>query len=197
MNATRTPADGSVGAIRISRPFRASSKSSTAKGDVRNDSDDLGHVAMRLEPDPLDPVGTGLKTGDVNPERRDMMLLSTRLRVWNPDVVVPPSELRCHGRRLMVQSHFAGHVSLHRSYSPIAIIWPVESAERERDKPWLALNNITAGVRERADANRTREAGHLDEIQGVGGKLAEVSSPRARWLHRLVRCLVLHTRMLA
>jgi len=29
------------------------------------------------------------------------------------------------------------------------------------------LNNITAGVRERGDANRTREAGHLDEIQGV------------------------------
>jgi hypothetical protein len=28
------------------------------------------------------------------------------------------------------------------------------------------LNNITAGVREREDANRTREAGHLDEIQG-------------------------------
>jgi hypothetical protein len=29
------------------------------------------------------------------------------------------------------------------------------------------LNNITAGVREREDANRTREAGHLDEIQGI------------------------------
>jgi len=29
------------------------------------------------------------------------------------------------------------------------------------------LNNITAEVREREDANRTREAGHLDEIQGV------------------------------
>jgi hypothetical protein len=29
------------------------------------------------------------------------------------------------------------------------------------------LNNITAGVRERQDANRTREAGHLDAIQGV------------------------------
>jgi len=29
------------------------------------------------------------------------------------------------------------------------------------------LNNNTAGVREREDANRTREAGHLDEIQGV------------------------------
>ncbi|HTG27816.1 MAG TPA: hypothetical protein VK818_06295 [Methylomirabilota bacterium] len=29
------------------------------------------------------------------------------------------------------------------------------------------MDNITAGVREREDANRTREAGHLDEIQGV------------------------------
>src|SRR5207302_462379 len=86
------------------------------KGDVRNGSDDLGHAAMRFEPDPLDPVGTGLKTADVNPEVRDMMLLSTRLRVWNPDVVVPPSELRCHGRRLMVQSLSASHASLHRSH---------------------------------------------------------------------------------
>jgi hypothetical protein len=33
-------------------------------------------------------------------------------------------------------------------------------------KPRLALNNFTAGVREREDANRTREAGHLDEVQG-------------------------------
>ena len=37
----------------------------------------------------------------------------------------------------------------------------------QRDKPRLALNNNTAGVREREDANRTRVAGHLDEIQGV------------------------------
>jgi hypothetical protein len=29
------------------------------------------------------------------------------------------------------------------------------------------LNNIMAGVREHKKANRTREAGHLDEIQGV------------------------------
>jgi predicted transposase YbfD/YdcC len=29
------------------------------------------------------------------------------------------------------------------------------------------MNTITAGVREREDANRAREAGHLDEIQGV------------------------------
>jgi hypothetical protein len=64
----------------------------------------------------------------VNTEDRDMMLLNTRLRVWNPDMVVPPSELRCHGRRLMVQSLPAIHASFHRSHSPIAIIWPVESA---------------------------------------------------------------------
>jgi hypothetical protein len=37
----------------------------------------------------------------------------------------------------------------------------------QRAKPRLALNNITAGVRERENANRTRVAGHLDEIQGV------------------------------
>jgi len=39
----------------------------------------------------------------------------------------------------------------------------------QRDKPRVALNNITAGVREREDTNRTREAGHLDEIRGVVG----------------------------
>ena len=36
-----------------------------------------------------------------------------------------------------------------------------------KGNPRLALNNNTAGVREREEANRTREAGHLDEIQGV------------------------------
>jgi hypothetical protein len=70
-----------------------------------------------FESDPLDPVGTGLKTGDVNTEVGDMMLMSTRLRVWDPDVVVPPSELRCRGRRLMVQSFSASRASLHRSHS--------------------------------------------------------------------------------
>jgi hypothetical protein len=65
-------------------------------------------------------------------------------------------------------------------------------AGRKHHKPRLALNNITAGVRElsewsgggsdiegkttrvgasecgqRTSFNRTREAGHLDEIQGV------------------------------
>ena len=74
------------------------------KGDVRNGSDNRGYAAMWLEPDPLDPIRTRLKTADVNPKVRDMMLLGPRLRVWNPDVVVPPSQLRCHGRRLIVQS---------------------------------------------------------------------------------------------
>src|SRR5262249_38973818 len=98
---------------------------------------------MRLEPDPLDPVGTGLKTRDVNPEVCDMMLLSTRLPVWNPDMVVPPSELRCHGRELMVQSLSASQGSLHRSYSPIPITWPVEVAELELD---CNVHSISASI---------------------------------------------------
>ena len=36
-----------------------------------------------------------------------------------------------------------------------------------RDKPRLAFNNITAGVCEREHGNRTRVAGHLDEVQGA------------------------------
>jgi hypothetical protein len=46
MNATRTPADGSVGAIKIST-FYGFVQIVDGKGDVRNTSDDLGHVAMR------------------------------------------------------------------------------------------------------------------------------------------------------
>ena len=38
---------------------------------------------------------------------------------------------------------------------------------RKHHKPRLALDNFTAGVRERQDMNRTRVAGHLHEIQGV------------------------------
>jgi hypothetical protein len=100
------------------------------EGDVRNRSDDLGHVAMQLEPDPLNPEGTGLETGDVNPEVHDMMLAGTRLCVWNPDMVVPPSESRRHGWRLVVQSLSARHDFLHRSCSPIAIS-PTHSSASE------------------------------------------------------------------
>jgi hypothetical protein len=46
------------------------------KGNVRNGSDNRGHGAMRLEPDPFDSVWTRLKTGDVNAKVRDMMFLS-------------------------------------------------------------------------------------------------------------------------
>jgi hypothetical protein len=41
------------------------------------------------------------------------------------------------------------------------------------------LNNNTAGVRERKDANRTREAGHLDEIQGVVANKLDLFHNRA------------------
>ena len=36
------------------------------------------------------------------------------------------------------------------------------------------MHNNTAGVRERKDANRTREAGHLDEVQGVVATMLDV-----------------------
>ncbi|OLA95959.1 MAG: hypothetical protein AUH19_08825 [Verrucomicrobia bacterium 13_2_20CM_55_10] len=41
------------------------------------------------------------------------------------------------------------------------------TAQRERDKPRQSLKNNTAGVREREDENRTREAGNRDEVEGV------------------------------
>jgi hypothetical protein len=44
-------------------------------------------------------------------------------------------------------------------------------AGRKHHKPRLALNNNTAGVCDGKDANRTRLAGHLDEIQDVMARL--------------------------
>ena len=38
---------------------------------------------------------------------------------------------------------------------------------RKHHKPRLGLKNNTAGVREREDANRTREAGNRDEVEGI------------------------------
>jgi hypothetical protein len=46
-------------------------------------------------------------------------------------------------------------------------------AERKHHKPRLALNNNTAGVREREDENHTRVAGHRDDVEGV------VANPQA------------------
>jgi len=135
---------------------------------------------MRLEPDPLDPVGTGLKTGDVNPKVRDMMLLSTGLRVWNPDVVVPPSELRCHGRRLMVQSLFAGHVSLHRSYSPIAIIESVESAELELDCNLQSISASIEAVCRKTLQDVNRDSGAKPEAKEFRKKLSVSQNRQAR-----------------
>jgi hypothetical protein len=40
-------------------------------------------------------------------------------------------------------------------------------AGRKHHKPRLSLKNYTAGVCERQDANRTREAGSRDEVEGV------------------------------
>src|SRR6266700_2318248 len=38
---------------------------------------------------------------------------------------------------------------------------------RKHHKPRLSLDNNTAGVCEREDVNRTREAGNRDEVEGV------------------------------
>ena len=40
-------------------------------------------------------------------------------------------------------------------------------SREENTKPRQSLNNITTGVREREDTNRTREAGNRDEVEGV------------------------------
>jgi hypothetical protein len=40
-------------------------------------------------------------------------------------------------------------------------------AGRKHHKPRLSLTNNTAGVCEREDANRTREAGSRDNVEGV------------------------------
>jgi len=40
-------------------------------------------------------------------------------------------------------------------------------AERKHHKPRQSLKNNTAGVREREDENRTREAGNRDEVEGA------------------------------
>src|SRR2546430_17627107 len=45
------------------------------------------------------------------------------------------------------------------------------TAQRERDKPRQSLKNNTAGVREREDENRTREAGNRDEVEGVAASI--------------------------
>src|SRR4029077_7874429 len=67
----------------------------------------------------------------------------------------------------------------------------------QRDKPRLALDNITAGVREREDANRTRVAGHLDEIQGVVASALRLSRNGAVGLiNRLDRSRTHHARLL-
>jgi hypothetical protein len=93
-------------------------------------------------------------------------------------------------------------------------------AERKHHKPRLALNNITAGVRgpsewsggpsdidgkatrvgasecgQRMSFNRTREAGHLDEIQGVVANTLKLHRNRAiGFIDQLDAALELRTR---
>src|SRR5437879_12212020 len=91
----------------------------------------------------------------------------------------------------------------------------------QKEKPRIALNNITAGGRDRSEwsggpsdiegkttrvgasecgqrtsFNCTRVAGHLDEIQGVVAN-PELIPQWGRWLHPLVRRSVGHQQKVA
>ena len=46
---------------------------------------------------------------------------------------------------------------------------------KKHHKPLLSLKNNTAGVREREDENRTREAGSRDAVEGVVANAPEFS----------------------
>ena len=47
-------------------------------------------------------------------------------------------------------------------------------AGRKHHKPRQSLNNNTTVVREREDANRTREAGNRDEVEGVVANMVKL-----------------------
>jgi len=94
--------------------------------------------------------------------------------------VVPPSELRCHGRRLMVQSLFAGHVSLHRSHSPISIIESVESAELELDCNLQSISASIEAVCRKTLQDVNRDSGAKPEPKEFRKKLY-VSQNRQAW----------------
>jgi hypothetical protein len=47
-------------------------------------------------------------------------------------------------------------------------------AERKHHKPRQSLKNNTAGVCEREDENRTREAGNRDEVEGVAANTLDL-----------------------
>jgi len=52
------------------------------------------------------------------------------------------------------------------------------------------LNNNTAGVREREDANRAREAGHRDEIEGVVARTLKLHRKGAVGFIDWLGCLI-------
>ena len=64
-------------------------------------------------------------------------------------------------------------------------------SREENTKPRQSLNNITTGVREREDTNRTREAGNRDEVEGVMANTLKVHRNGAvgfiDWLDVFVR----------
>src|SRR5262249_53849146 len=61
--------------------------------DVRHSSDERGNLAIWVESHPLDPIRAALESADVDTKCLDMLFVRTRLRMWDAEVVIPPSEL--------------------------------------------------------------------------------------------------------
>jgi hypothetical protein len=72
------------------------------EGEMWHGSDELGHLTVRLESHPFDPVRAGVEPGHVDLEVGEVPLPGPWNLTGHAEVVVPPAPLRDGGRRLVV-----------------------------------------------------------------------------------------------
>jgi hypothetical protein len=89
MNATRTPSDGLLGGIRISRPASSEAKISHFKRDVRNLPDQIRDRRVRFETHPLHAKFAFLMADDKDFQMFQVGLARLRFISGNSDVMVP------------------------------------------------------------------------------------------------------------
>ena len=89
MNATRTPSDGLLGAIRISRPAKLGGEISHFKRDVRNLPDEIWDRRVRFETHPLHAKFVFLVADDKDFQVFQVGLARLRFSSGNSDVMVP------------------------------------------------------------------------------------------------------------
>jgi len=73
-------------------PFESLGQIGDRKGNVRDGFHDLGHLAVGLEAHPLDPIGTGLESTNVDAEVFEVLLPSVTLGARYADMVISPAE---------------------------------------------------------------------------------------------------------